>query len=95
MTTSPPFMSMMPGPARGPLVDALELLERAVRLEHRVEMADEQDARPGARMLGDEMAGALERRAVDPARREAERVELGAEDARRPRARRRSSACRC
>ena len=32
-----------------------------------------------AAMLGDEMPGALERCAVDPAGREAERLELGAE----------------
>ena len=49
ITTSPPFMSMMPGPRARLLVDPLEALERAVRLEHGVEMADEQDARARAR----------------------------------------------
>ena len=34
--------------------------------------------RPGRATLGDEVSGALERRAVDPARREPQRVELGA-----------------
>ena len=49
MTTSPPFMSMMPGPRAVLLVEALELLERAVLLEHRVEMTDQQDARSRCR----------------------------------------------
>ena len=64
------------GAARVRLVDPLELLERAVRFEHRVEMADQQDLRSRPGMLGDEVPGALERRAVDPPRLEAERVEL-------------------
>ena len=45
MMTSPPFMSMMPGPARGVRVDPLELLKRTVALEHRVEMSDQQNLR--------------------------------------------------
>ena len=36
---------------------------------------------PGARMIGDKMARALERGAVDPPRAEPERVELGAKRA--------------
>ena len=80
MTTSPPFMSMMPGP-------------RAVRSSMRsnrwnglsgsntVSRCPISSTRgPVPATLGDEMAGALERRAVDPAGGEPERVELAAED---------------
>ena len=70
---------MMPGPFARLVVDALELLERAVALEHGVEVADEQHPRPLAGMVRDQVAGALERRAVDPGRLEPERVELLAE----------------
>ena len=92
--TSPPFMSMTPGP-RAVRVDTLELLERTVGFEHGVEMSDEQDARSGARMIGDEMSRALERGAVDPPRVEPERVELGAEHASDLAHAGRDSACRC
>src|SRR5512132_1380230 len=67
------------GPARRRVVQPLESLERAARLEHGIEMPDEQKLGPRARVLGDEMSGALERRTVDPSRREAEGIELGAE----------------
>ena len=40
--------------ARGRVVQPLELLKRTARLEHRIEVADEQYLWPGARMLGDE-----------------------------------------
>ena len=95
MTTSPPFMSMTPGPRAVFVVEPLELLERAVGLEHGVEVADEQDVRPGPGMVGDEVAGAVQRRAVDPARLEPERVELGAEHVADGAARPRGSRCRC
>ena len=70
---------MMPGPVARLVVDPLERLERAVALEHRVEVADEDDARSLARMVGDQVPGALEAAAVDPRRLEPERVELLAE----------------
>jgi hypothetical protein len=66
---------------RAALVDALELLERRVALEDGVQMSDQQDARSAAAMLGDEMPRTLERRAVGPARREADGLELPPEDA--------------
>jgi len=66
--------------ARPPAGKSFESLERAVLLEHRVEMADEQDGPSGARVLGDEMAGPGERRAVDPPRAKSETVELVPED---------------
>src|SRR3954466_15747469 len=56
------------GAARGRVVQPLESLEWAARLEDGIEMSDEQELRSGAWMLGDEMAGALERRTVDPTR---------------------------
>ena len=68
------------GALRGLVVDALELLERAVALEHGVEVADEQHPRTLAGMIRDQVAGALERRAVHPGRLEPERVELLAEE---------------
>ena len=80
MTTSPPFMSMMPGPRAVFGVEPFELLERTVALEDGVEMADQQDLRRRARVACDEMAGALPGGAVDPLRLESERVELGAKD---------------
>ena len=61
------------------LVQPLELLKRTVGLEHGVEMADQENAPARPRALGDEMSGALERRSVDPAGREPQRVELGGE----------------
>ena len=48
--------------------------------EDGVEMSDQQHAGSGPLTLGDEMAGAIERCSVNPARREAERVELPAKD---------------
>ncbi len=87
MTTSPPLSSPMPGPvARLPA--RVEALERAVGLEHRVEMADQEDVAAAAAMGGDDMAGAAGLAHVDPAHLEAERLELGAhhlaDRARRP-----------
>ena len=64
------------GPLRRGRAEPLELLERAVRLEHGVEVTDQQHARTGAGMVRHEMAGPLERRAVDPAGLEPERLEL-------------------
>ena len=43
-------------------------------------MADEEDLGPRARVLRDQVPGALEGGTVDPARLEAERVELLQED---------------
>src|SRR5262249_31358946 len=64
----------------------LEFLEWAVLLEHGVEMGDEQHALALARRmpgtLGDEVAGATETAAVDPAGLEAERLELRTQDVR-------------
>ena len=68
------------GPARGRRRQALEALERAVGFEHGVEVADEQHARPLAGALGHQVARPIERRAVDPARGEAERAQFRAED---------------
>ena len=62
--------------ARRRIVQPLEALKRTARLEHRIEVPDEEYLGSGPRMLGDQVAGAMERRAVDPASREAERVEL-------------------
>ena len=68
-------------PLRGLVVDPLRNVWNGLsRLEHRVEVADEDDARPAAGMVGDQVPGALERRAVHPRRLEAERVELLAEE---------------
>src|SRR5512132_4653871 len=40
------------GAFRRRIVQSLEALERTVRLEHRIEMSDQQDLRTGAGMLG-------------------------------------------
>ena len=80
MMTSPPFMSMMPGPRRLTVVEPLELLERTVGLEHGVEMANEENPPPRPRTVGDEVSRAIERRPVDPPRREPQRLELGGEE---------------
>ena len=80
MMTPPPFMSMIPGPRAVAVVEALELLKRAVGLEHSVEMTDEQESPAAAGMIGDQVARALERRAVDPSRLEAKLLELGGEE---------------
>ena len=68
-----------PGAAGLALVQALEFLKRAVGLEHRIEVTDEEETTARPRPLRDQMAGALERRSVDPAGREAQAVELGRE----------------
>ena len=80
MMTSPPFMSITPGPLRCSLVDSLKRLKGVVGLEDRVEVADQEKARASAWMVGDEMAGALERRPVDPPRPETQPVELRPKD---------------
>jgi hypothetical protein len=67
-------------PARRACVDALELLEGTVRLEHGVEMSDEQNPRSGSRMIGDEMSAAFDLVLIHPLRLESESVELGAKD---------------
>ena len=79
-TTSPPLPSPTPG-AGGAVAVAGEGLERAVGLEHRVEMADQEDAlaAPVAAVDGDDMAGAAGGVHVDPAHLEAQRRELGAD----------------
>ncbi len=66
-------------PAGLPVVEPLELLKRAVGFEDRVEMPDEEKTPARPCTLRDEMARALERRSVDPAGREPQRVELGRE----------------
>ena len=68
-----------PGAAGLALVQALEFLKRAVSLEHGVEVADQEKATARPAPLRDQMPGALERRSVDPAGREAQAVELGRE----------------
>ena len=42
-------------------------------------MADQEEVWSRSRMLGDEMAGTLEQRAIDPSRREPEPIEFFAE----------------
>jgi hypothetical protein len=69
-------MSIAPGPRARPGPSALEPLERAVSLEHRVDVADEQHLGPAAGPLGDEVPGAAEGGAVDPAGGEAEGCQL-------------------
>ncbi len=66
-------------PTRAPLVEPLELLKRAVGLEDRVEVADEEKALARPHPLGDEVSRTSEWRAIDPARGEAQRFELSAE----------------
>ncbi len=63
----------------GVRVLAGETLEGAVRLEHRVEMADEKHPLAAAAALvdGDDVAGPARLRHRHPADREAERLELG------------------
>ena len=65
--------------AGGAVAVPREALERRIRLEHRVEMADQQQALalPAAAVGGDDMAGAAGLAHVDPAHLEAERLELG------------------
>src|ERR1043166_5716694 len=66
--------------ASGGVIQTLEPLEWARRLEHGVEMPDQQDLRAWPRMLGHEMAGAMKSSSVDPSCAEAERIELPAQD---------------
>ena len=75
MMTSPPFMSMMPGP-RASCPTAARSAGTGGRLEHGVEVADQQEVRPAPTVFRDQVPGAIERRAVHPSRAEAERVEL-------------------
>ena len=65
-----------PGAARSAVGEALEFLERVRWLEHRIEVPDQQYVRAAPLVLGNEVAGTLERGAIDPPRGEAERVEL-------------------
>ena len=64
--TSPPFMSMMPGPARRVRVERSNFWNGLSRLEDGIEVADQQDASARAGMLGDQVAGTLERRRRRP-----------------------------
>ena len=68
------------GPGRG-IAGALEALERRVRLEHGVEVADHQHAlaAPVAAVGGDQVAGAPGGAHVDPFDLEAQRFQLGAD----------------
>ena len=66
-------------PARLPVAQPLELLERTVGLEHRVEMADQEHPAARPRALRHEMPRALEWSAVHPPGREPQRFELGRE----------------
>jgi hypothetical protein len=61
--------------AHGLRIDALEALERMIRLEHGIEMADQQHVPAAAWMLGDQVPGASERGAIFPAHLEPERFE--------------------
>src|SRR5262249_4994637 len=67
-------------PPGGPVAEQLELLKRAVRLEHGVEMADQQNLPAASGVLGDEVPGASPGTAVDPSRLEAEPLETRHED---------------
>jgi hypothetical protein len=67
------------GAARRLRIDSRERLEGAVGLEDRIEMADQQYLRRRSGMRRDQMPGALPRRAIHPAHREAERFQLGPE----------------
>ena len=62
--------------AGGAVAVAGEGLERAVGLEHRIEMADQEDVAAAPPMGGDEMAGAPGLGHLDPAHGEAERLQL-------------------
>ena len=62
--------------ARGVGIHALELLERAVRLEDGVQVPDEQYLRPRPAVPGDQVAAAAPEGAIDPFGLEAEGVEL-------------------
>ena len=80
MMTSPPFMSMMPGPRasvsprRSNFWNGLSASNTVSRWPMRRIFG------PAPRVLRDQVPGALERGAVDPPRLEAERVELLQED---------------
>lgn len=60
-------------------IDALEFLQWTRRLEHGVQMSDEQHMRTVAFAFGDQMAGACETLATHPACFEAQCPELGRE----------------
>ena len=75
--------------------EPFESLERVIRIEHRVEMANQQDVRAATVMFRNEVPGTVERCAVHPTRPEAHRVELRAEAIADPLARRRGSSSRC
>ncbi len=62
------------GSLRDVRVDTLELLKRARRLEHGVEMADQQARGPRPAAFRDQVPRTTERLAIDPARRKAERL---------------------
>jgi hypothetical protein len=63
----------------GRIVQSLEMLKGTARLEDRVEMPDQQELLTGSAMLGDQVAGAMERCTIDPLGGEAERIELRAQ----------------
>ena len=64
---------------RAPFIEPLELLKRAIGFEDRIEVADEEKSLARPRPLCDEMPRTPKWRAIDPARGEAQRLELGAE----------------
>ena len=68
-----------PGPLR-PVALPIETLKRTARLEHRVEVTDEQQPRPTSVSASDEVTRAIPRRTVDPLRLEPQSVELLAEE---------------
>jgi hypothetical protein len=78
-TTSPPLQSPS-ARADGAIALAGEALEGRIRLEHRVEMAAQEDALAAsvAAMDRDEMAGPARLAHVHPAHLEAQRLQLGA-----------------
>jgi hypothetical protein len=63
--------------ASGPISIPSESLKRAIGLEDGIEVTDEQKPRAATRAAGHEMAGPIERLAVDPLGLEAERIEFG------------------
>ena len=79
MMTSPPFMSMTPGPRAAVSSMRSNFWNGLSRSNTVSRWPMSRKRRPWSGPLRDEVAGALERRAVDPAGREPERLELGRE----------------
>ena len=69
-----------PRASRGRVGEPLEPLKGVVRLEDGIQVPNQQESRPGTGVLGDQVAGALERCAIDPSRGKAQRIEFLSED---------------